>query len=261
MKPAEKPKIQAPAWLMAAALVAVMGTAVPAQNAPAGPAIDDAEDVEQTPKMSFLELLGKGRWFMLPIGACSLLGLALIIERLLALRRRSTVPRNFMTQLTSVYKHPVDDRDLALEYCQSIGSPIARVVAAGIRKLPQGIAAAEHGMEDSGANEIAKMRRNLRMLYGISNVSPMLGLLGTVWGMIEAFQVAAVQGLGQAERLAGGIYAALVTTFAGLCVAIPLLIFYYYFTGKIEGIAGEMNDVCEEFVERYGVDPASPAGV
>jgi biopolymer transport protein ExbB len=87
------------------------------------------------------------------------------------------------------------------------------------------------------------------MLYGVAYVSPMLGLLGTVWGMIEAFQAAALQGLGQAEKLAEGIYNALVTTFAGLMIAIPVLIFYFYFQSKIESIIAEMNDVSIRILE------------
>jgi len=79
----------------------------------------------------------------------------------------------------------------------------------------------------------------------------MLGLLGTVWGLIEAFRQAEQKGFGQPEHFAGGIYEALVTTFAGMCVAIPVLIFYYYFRGKIDRLVSEMNDASERFVERF----------
>jgi len=88
------------------------------------------------------------------------------------------------------------------------------------------------------------------MLYGVATVAPMLGLLGTVWGMIEAFQVASHQGLGQAERLAEGIYAALVTTFVGLTIAIPILIFYFYFQSRIDAIVSEMNDVSVALLDK-----------
>jgi len=96
-----------------------------------------------------------------------------------------------------------------------------------------------------------RLRRYLRLLYGVSAVAPMIGLLGTVWGMIKAFQVAAVAGLGKAGLLAEGIYIALVTTLAGLVVAIPVLMLYYYFQGKIDDVVHEMNDVTMDFLDHY----------
>ena len=206
---------------------------------------------EETARMSILELLLKGRYFMIPIGLCSLLGLAIIIERAVSLRRGAIIPRGFMDSLKGNFRHSGDDRRAGLDYCRSHDCPVARVAAAGIRKLHKDEESVEQAIEDAGANEVAKLRRNLRMLFGVAAVSPMLGLLGTVWGMIQAFQVASLKGLGKAEHLAQGIYEALVTTFGGLIVAIPVLIFYYYFQGKIERIVSEMNDVSVDFVEHY----------
>lgn len=255
------------AWLALATLL--LGWVIVFQAIAQGPALPDADapppgqtppadqsdpanltEPAETPHMSFLELLMKGRWFMVPIGACSLLGVAIILERLVALRRRAIIPPRFFDGLKQVLRED-EDRDAALDYCHRRDSPIARVAAAGIRKLHRDEDSIEQAIEDAGANEVAKLRRNLRMLYGVAAVSPMLGLLGTVWGMIEAFQVASMQGLGQAQNLATGIYEALVTTFAGLSVAIPVLVFYYYFQGKIERIVSDMNDVSVQFVEHY----------
>lgn len=207
-------------------------------------------------KLSFLELLLEGGWFMVPIALCSLLGVGVIIERLIALRRRAIIPAKFLDGLKNAFRGE-DDREEAIHYCRRDGSPIARVLGVGIRKMPQGIEAVEQGIEDAGANEVSKLRRNLRILYGVSAIAPMLGLLGTVWGMIEAFQEVQGGGLGKTDKLAGGIYIALVTTFAGLCVAIPLLVFYYYFLSKIDRIISDMNDTSEEFVEHYLTETAS----
>ena len=238
-----------PVWLIVATVIAGLGAACLAQVA------DEAGDAQsepgETPKMTMVELLLKGRWFMIPIGLCSLMGLAIIIERLVALRLGTIIPSRFLTGLKSAFRHADEDRAAGLEYCRTHDCPIARVLAAGISKLHKGEESVERTIEDAGANEVIKLRRNLRMLYAVAAVSPMLGLLGTVWGMIEAFQVASVKGLGRAELLATGIYEALVTTFAGLTVAIPVLIFYYYFVGKIEHIVSEMNDVSIEFTEHY----------
>ncbi len=250
-------------WLIAAAVV-VTGVAVLAAQQPAdapepdlpGARGESAADGES--RMSMLELLGKGGYFMIPIGLCSLLGLAIIIERFVSLRRGRVIPKTFVGRLKDVMRSD-SDRDRAIAYCHSDGSPIARVAAAGISKLHRDEETVEQAVEDAGANEVAKLGRNLRMLFGVAAVSPMLGLLGTVWGMIQAFQAAADKGLGQATTLATGIYEALVTTFGGLLVAIPCLIFYYYFRGKIDRLVSFMNDASMEFLE-HSIRPGQ-AGV
>ncbi len=262
----DMPLRKIPVWLLAAVVVcagaAAVGFAQPraapappapaARPAPAGEPLPPGEAPAKTTKeITFLQLLLLGRWFMVPIGLCSLMGLAVIIERFVALRRGAIIRPGFMAGLKGVLRHTVTDRAAGLEYCHQQDSPIARVAAAGIRKLHKDEESVEQAIEDAGANEVSKLRRNLRMLYGIAAVAPMLGLLGTVWGMIEAFQVAAEVGLGQAQAMAAGIYKALVTTFAGLCVAIPILIFYYYFQGKIERIVSHMNDASMEFLDHY----------
>jgi biopolymer transport protein ExbB len=220
-------------WLFAAA---------PPAGRPAG---------EEAKGRTFLHLLIRGGWFMVPIGVASLVGFALVTERAIALRRSRIIPPGFMEGL----KNHGDDRQAAVDYCHRHPSPIARVILAGLRRMSHGEVAAERAMEDAGGNEIHKLRRNLRMMYGVSVISPMLGLLGTVWGMIEAFRVTSqAQGLGKPEQLAGGIYEALVTTLAGLMVAIPVVMFYYYFVQKIEGITGELNDAAMDFTDQFFPD-------
>lgn len=209
-----------------------------------------AQGGEQPAKpMSLLQLLAMGRWFMIPLAACSLFGVTLIVERFIALRIGAVIPPEFIEGLTQRIAGDKPDIKAARDYCKQHDNPIARVLAAGLRRYPRGEEAMEAAIEDTGAAEVARLRANFRILYGVANVAPMLGLLGTVWGMIEAFQVASQQGLGQAEKLAEGIYNALVTTFAGLTIAIPVLIFYYYFQSKIETIVSRMNDVCVEVLE------------
>ena len=242
-----------PTWLIVTVLVAAGAGIALAQAAPPAAPAPAAEEVKETttPEMTFLEILLKGRWFMLPIGLCSLMGLAIIVERMIALRRSAVIPPGFLGGLKATFRHDEKDRAVGLGYCSANDSPISRVAAAGIRKMHGGEQAVEQAIEDAGANEVSKLRKHLRMLYGVSGVSPMLGLLGTVWGMIQAFQVASAGGLGRAENLAKGIYEALVTTFGGLLVAIPALIFYYYFLGRIDDIVHEMNETSVEFVEHY----------
>lgn len=212
----------------------------------------------ETPKLTMLELAMKGGPFMVPLAICSLAGVAVIIERLIALRKPRVVPPGFVGGLKIAFPEGSADREAGLAYCRTQDSPAARVIAAGINKLHRGEEAVEQAIEDAGANEVSKLSRNLRFLYGIAAVSPMIGLLGTVSGMITAFQVTSVVvGPEKSLQLAKGIYEALVTTYAGLCIAVPTLIAYYYFQGKIDRLISEMNDVSMEVVHHYVTAPAA----
>jgi biopolymer transport protein ExbB len=131
------------------------------------------------------------------------------------------------------------------------------MLLAGIRRLPRGYAAAEKAIEDAGGNETLKLRQNMRLLYSLGNVATLLGLIGTIAGMIKAFQVASVMGPGHADKLSEGIYEAMVNTFGGLAIAIVVTLFYYLFIGKIEKLVSEMNDAVNEFGRDIGFD-ASP---
>ena len=256
------------AILVVVAWVQCASVAQPARPATA-PATQEAS-AEAPPGENFLQLLMKGGWFMLPIAAASLVGLALIIERAVALRKRRIKPRKFLAKLADFG----DDRNGAYVYARETETAAGRVAAAGLARLPAGNAAADRAMEEAGAMEIYKLRRNMRMLYGVSAAAPLLGLLGTVAGMIEAFRVTSVsRGLGRPELLAAGIYEALVCTMAGLMVCIPTLFAYYYFITKIEGAVADMNETAGQiarqfyFTEERGrkadagmvIEPAHPA--
>jgi biopolymer transport protein ExbB len=211
--------------------------------------------------MSFLELLLRGGVFMIPIALCSLMALAIVIERLIALRQGAVIPPSFMPGLKAAFHHDRRDRAAGLEYCRKRDCPIARVARAAIRKLHRSEEAVERAIEDAGASEVSRLRRNLRMLYAVAAVAPMLGLLGTVWGMILAFQVASdpkVDVINRGPMLGKGIYEALVTTLAGLMIAIPALTFYYYFLGKIDKLLHQMNEVSGDFMEHYMGADAPP---
>ena len=111
----------------------------------------------------------------------------------------------------------------------------------------------ERAMEDIGLNEVTKLRHNLRVLFGVAAIAPMLGLLGSVSGMIQAFYSVSTQwnATGKGETLAKGIYEALTTTYSGLLIAIPSLICYYIFLNKIDAIVSDMNDMSRKFLEHY----------
>jgi biopolymer transport protein ExbB len=242
--------------LIAAALLIIANFAL-AQSRPTTPpreqpATQSTQVVNHLPGITFLQLLLKGGWIMVPIGLMSMIGLGLILERTVALRRSNIIPRRFLRDLKKIAPQGAENREAALRFCREHPSPISRIVAAGLRKLPQGQAAVERAVEDSGGVEVQKLRHNMRMIYGLTVVTPMLGLLGTVSGMIEAFRItASAEGLGKAELLAKGIYEALVCTYAGLLVAIPILLVYYFFIRKIERYVAEMNELSIDFADHF----------
>ena len=232
----------------------------PAGAPPAAPSTQEALAAQtQIQERTLFELFRAGGAFMYALLVCSILAVAIIIERFISLRRAYVIPNGFMAGLKGVFRGPQDDRQAALEYCRSNDSAIARVVAAGVKRLPHGPAVAEKGAEDAGANEALKLRRNMRMLYALGSIATLLGLIGTISGMIKAFQVASGGGMGKAELLAKGIYEAMVCTFGGLAVAIVCTAFYYYFLGRIERLIGDMNEAFSEFGERYVTPPPATA--
>lgn len=244
-----------------AAMVLLVRSAVRAQTTlpalAAGPATAPAvtkADEPIIPPLSPADLFWKAGVFIWPLAACSVLAVALIIERFVALRRSRVLPPGFLAGIRQVFRDPKEDRDRALAYCDEHDSPLARTIAAGIRRLPRGIPAAEKAIEDAGANEALKLRQNMRFLYSLGSVATLLGLIGTIWGMIKAFEVASVLGPGHADKLSEGIYEAMVNTFAGLAIAIVVTVFYYYFQGRIEKLVSEMNDAVNEFGRDAGFD-------
>jgi len=212
---------------------------------------------------SIWDFVVKGGPMMIPIGLCSLLAMAVIVERLISLRRSKIIPPNFLPDLKPVMDNNGDGYRGALEYCERNASPIAAVFAAGIRSLGASVEIVEKHIEQAGQREILKLRKYLRMLSVIASIAPLLGLLGTIFGMIDAFQTVAASGeaLGRTESLAKGIYQAMITTAAGLMVAIPVLVCYHWLSGKIEKLVGDMDQMTVEFVERHALRGDRPTHV
>jgi len=208
--------------------------------AAAGPAV---------PTRSLFEMLIAGGPVMIPIMLASFLMLLIVFERFISLRRRRVVPRLFIERFLLQLREGALDRSEALERCEDESSHIARVFAAGIRKWGKSAVEVEQAVLDEGERIANVLRRYLRVLNGVSTVSPLLGLLGTVWGMIQAFNVIANSpAMGRSEMLAGGISVALITTATGLLVAIPALIFYLYFVGRVDGLIMEIDHYGQELV-------------
>jgi biopolymer transport protein ExbB len=203
----------------------------------------------------------KGGPTMAVIGLCSLVALTVIVERLIVTRRRTVIPADFVTALRGMGS----DRARALEFCRANGSPLADILGAAIRRRSDGTAAIEKAVEEAGRRVTVGLRRRMRLLGALPQVSTMLGLLGTIFGMIKTFQAIATSGqaLGKTELLAKGIFEAWTCTAAGLLVAIPVLIAYHALLGRIDGRIVELDRVVDDWVEqeRTGVPLAAAAPV
>lgn len=186
-----------------------------------------------------LELVKAGGWLMLPIIACSIVALAIIIERLWSLQVRRVLPKNLVAQVWRWDKiHQLNDEHL--KELQA-SSPLGSVLAAGIANRRQNRDVMKESIEDTGRHVVHELERYLNSLGTIAAITPLLGLLGTVIGMIKVFATITTQGVGNPGALAGGISEALITTAAGMSVAIPTLMFYRYFRGKVRMLVLRME--------------------
>ncbi len=207
-----------------------------------------------------LELMKAGGWLMWPILACSLVAMTIILERLWSLRRRRVMPANLMEQVWQWQR----DQALTPERIHSLaqGSPLGRLLSAGLVNRHHSRDVMKEAINDVGRQVVADLERYLNTLGTIAAVSPLLGLLGTVFGMIDIFTVIIDAGVGNPGILAGGISEALITTAAGLTVAIPSLMFHRYFDGLVNRYALAMEEQALNLVEVIkGEREALPGGL
>ncbi len=194
-----------------------------------------------------LEIVQAGGWLMLPIITCSILAAAIILERLWTLQQNRVLPKD----LTMQAWHWVKADKLDPEHLQTLhqSSPLGQVLAAGLANRDAGREIAKEGIEDTGRHVVHELERYLNPLGTIAAISPLLGLLGTVIGMVKVFAAITTHGVGNPSVLAGGISEALITTAAGLTVAIPSLIGYRYLRGRIDGLVVRMEKEAMKFLE------------
>lgn len=194
-----------------------------------------------------LELVKAGGWLMVPIILCSIIAAGIIVERLWTLRRTKVIPAHLVAQVW----HWLRNNELNEEHIKAIrdSSPLGRVLAAGLlqRQAPRDVMK-EH-VEDTGRHVAHELERYLNTLGTIAAISPLLGLLGTVVGMIQVFTVIVEVGVGNPASLAGGISQALITTAAGLIVAIPSLFAYRYLRGRVRAHVVLMEQEAIKLVE------------
>lgn len=194
-----------------------------------------------------LDLIVAGGWIMLPIVLCSIIALTIIIERIWFLRESQIVPRELAMQLYNLHKQNALTDEVLESLKQS--SPLGRVLASGLKNLKYDREIMKESIEETGRQVALELERYLNTLGTIASITPLLGLLGTVIGMIHVFTVITTAGVGNPEVLAGGISQALLTTAAGLSVAIPSLMFYRYFRRRVEELLLLMEDQAIYLVE------------
>ena len=178
-----------------------------------------------------LEIILAGGWLMAPILLCSTLSVAIIIERFWTLRKSKVTPHDLGATVEDwAARHELDQRHLMQ---LRGGSPLGRIYASALANRKRSREVIKEAVEDTGRHVVHDLERFLNTLGTIAGISPLLGLLGTVVGMIKVFSAIMISGVGDANVLAGGISQALITTAAGLTVAIPSYFFYRFFRGMV----------------------------
>jgi biopolymer transport protein ExbB len=196
------------------------------------------------------------QWFvrggpvMYPILACSIIGLAVFLERLAFLRRKHLMPERFVRGVTRAWQRR--EFEVAGRLCHQQDIPLARILRAGLRKIKESPQEIERAIEVTGTHEAGVLEANLRFLGAISNIAPILGFLGTVTGLITAFNVIAVHGTGDPKLMADGVSEALITTEFGLFVGIPALGAYHYLRGKVDRLLHEMEAITIDLFSATG---------
>ena len=203
------------------------------------------------------EIVKAGGPFMVPIILCSIISAGILLERLWTLQRKRVLPQELIKRVTEL----ADKNQVTPKVIEALekNSPLGRVLAAALANRDRGREIMMERVEDTGRHVIYELERFLNSLGTIASISPLLGLLGTVTGIIRAFNAVMLGGMGDPRMLAGGISEALITTAGGLAVAIPSFIAYRYLRGKVEGIVVDMEKIAVKFADSLGATPQSEA--
>jgi len=198
--------------------------------------------------LEIVEFLQKGGYLMIPIAICSVLSLAVIIEKLINLRSNKIIVPEVKSVVSSLTSE--DDIKLALSVCDQHKGVLSNLMKMVLQHKGTSYLAVRDELSDNGRQEVRVLERGLVILETVAAVTPILGLLGTVVGMIKVFNVISVQGVGEASALSGGISEALISTAAGLTVGIPALIFYNYFSKKTEDIILDIENISNNLLKK-----------
>ncbi|MCZ6596565.1 MAG: MotA/TolQ/ExbB proton channel family protein, partial [Planctomycetota bacterium] len=210
---------------------------------------------------SVYDMLVNGGPLMVPIALCSIVAVAYTVERSMRLRNPLLGSEKLGREILAAVESSGPSK--GLELCKERDNPLTRILGAGLSRFGAPFLEVEKAVEDAGEREVRRLSARLRPLVVVGMIAPLLGLLGTVWGMIEAFSSIALKGgLGKPELLASGISQALITTAAGLAIAIPAQAVYFYFRGRIDRFVNRTEDLYLELdqqLERHRVRQLEPA--
>jgi len=196
-------------------------------------------------------ILAKGGVIMIPIALLSVVGLAVVIEKALSLRQSRVLLPEIINTIDQI-QSPADV-PMAIRTCERYDAPFANIIRSGLEEVGEPIAMVRQAMEDTGRREVKRLERFMVVLETVAAASPLLGLLGTVFGMIDVFSVISVQGVGQTGRLAGGIAQALITTATGLSIGIPALVLYNFFDARVEGYIVKIDTYAHRLLKQIAL--------
>src|SRR4030066_457468 len=198
--------------------------------------------------MNLFEIFLKGGVIMWAILFCSVFALAVAIDRFLVLRRAKINLPAFLVRIRGFIKNK--DMSGAASFCLREKTPIGNMVRKGLKKFGMGHERVKEAIENAGRHEVSKLEKGLSILATVAGVAPLLGFLGTVTGMIQAFmRIEDLAGAANPSDLAGGIWEALITTAFGLIVGIPAYAFYNYFLSAVKKTVGEMETVANDVID------------
>lgn len=200
-----------------------------------------------SPTLSFLDLITKGGWVMIPIGLLSVLSVYLMIERYLTIRRASKVDPAFMANIRTLLLDGKTDSALAM--CGTTNTPIARLLEKGIKRLGKPIKEIESAVENTGKLEIYKLEKNLAYLGIVAGIAPMFGFVGTISGVIKIFYNISIADNISIGLIAGGLYEKMITSLAGLLVGIIAHIGFHYLNAMIDRVSFQIESTAVEFID------------
>jgi biopolymer transport protein ExbB len=249
-------RILTTALVLAAALaLAAPGAGAQQPEEAAGGAVAVEQAGELAPEdqgRTLADWYGLGGWVMHFLVACSMISVTLVVERFWGLRTGKVIPRRFLRQ---VNEHLLNrDISRALALCGERDTSVSRVLKAGLIHFGEGLARVEDAIETAGAHEQTVLRRNLGVLAALANIATMLGLMGTVLGMIESFDIIAKTGTGDARVVASGIFEALITTASGLMVGIPTIAFHSYFRRRAEVLVIKLEEISFGLIQNLSLE-------
>lgn len=255
------PKVESPsAAASSTPTPATTPTPLPeARPRPKQPARGDGRSTATVGRGSILRLFAQANPMLWPLVLCSVVALGYALERLVALRKERVIPRDFVARFLERLASGKLDRDRAAELCKANDSPVARVFAMVVSYWGQPAATIRQAIGYDAAGEVTDLKRNIRVLNGTSTLAPLLGLLGTVVGMIQSFDALGGRvGTSKGEALAHGISLALVATAMGLAIAVVSVVFYYYLLNRVDVLVRDLDENARKVVDLVSAESVRP---